>query len=255
MLAGGLGGLRAARVDHDHASASGANAGEAPPHVGRAHQAAVRCQGVRAEDEEEVGAVDVGHRNQREVSEHAQRREHLRQLVGGAGRVDVPRPERARERQQVGHQTEVVRDRIAVVDADGVAAVPPPHTDESLGGAIQRLLPGRLAPARAVANQRRANAVRVVVQVGQRRRLGADVAAAERIVGVAPHRPDALSVDLDENAAQRLAKRAGRDAGGRVIAHVDNRHPERYRSRIEIPIFGTGGCACGAEGRIPVGGL
>ena len=71
MLVGRRGSLRAARVDDDHAAAPGPDGGEAPPNVGRAHQAAVGDQGIRAEDEEEVGPVDVRHRNQREVSEHA----------------------------------------------------------------------------------------------------------------------------------------------------------------------------------------
>ena len=105
MLIRRRGRLRAAGVDDDHAPASCPNVGEPPPHVRRAHQAAVRRQRIRAENQEEVGPVEVGHRNQREVPEHAQRDQHLRQLVGGAGGVDVAGPQRAREGEQVGDST------------------------------------------------------------------------------------------------------------------------------------------------------
>ena len=92
MLVGDRGGLGAARVDDNHAPAAPSNPVQAAAHVGSAHQAPVGHDGIRADDEEEVGAVDIRHRDQPEVSEHAQCGQHLRQLIGGARRVDVARP-------------------------------------------------------------------------------------------------------------------------------------------------------------------
>ena len=49
------------------------------------------ASGLRAEDQHEVGAVDVGHGQQELVAEHQQRGEHLRELIdrrrGEAARV------------------------------------------------------------------------------------------------------------------------------------------------------------------------
>ena len=217
-----LGGLGAARVDDDHAPPARPDAGEAAAHVGSAHQAAVGNERIGADDEEEVGPVHVRHRDQPEMSEHAQRGQHLRKLVGGARRVDVARPECPPEGEPVGQQPEVVGDGIAVVEPDRIAAVPAANAGQPAGGAIECLVPGGLAPVRARADEGRPNPLGIVVQIGERRRLRTYVAAAERIVGVAADRPDALAVDVDQQTAHRLAERAGRDARRRLPAHVRN---------------------------------
>ena len=66
-----LGGARAARIDH-HAPCRRAARMRAQPagHVGRGQQAAVRDERVGAEDEQVVGAVDVGHRHAEHGAEH-----------------------------------------------------------------------------------------------------------------------------------------------------------------------------------------
>ncbi len=162
MLVGRRGGLGTARVDDDHPSAARPNAGEAATHVGSAHQAPVGHDRIRADDEEEVGPVDVRHRDQREVSEHAQRGQHLRKLIGGTRRVDVSRPERPPEGEPVGQQPEVVGDGIAVVEPDRIAAVPAADAGQPAGGAIESLLPGGLAPIRARSYQGRPNPFGIV---------------------------------------------------------------------------------------------
>src|SRR5262249_27120385 len=218
-------------IDDDDAPAARTDAPEATAHVGGGHQAAVRDERVRAEDEEELGPVQIGYWNEREMAEHAQGDEHLRQLVSGARGVDVPRAQRARERQRVRHQAEVVRDGIAVIDRDRVAAVLAPRANQTFGCAIQRVVPRRLAPARTLAEERDAKAIGVVVEVGERRCLGADVPAAEQIVRIAADRPDLLTLDVDQDAAPGLAKRAGGDvdrshslAGSSDPAPIQNNH-------------------------------
>ena len=63
-LVGLLGGLRPTRVDHDELAAAGRAAPRAGPgQSGAVHEAAVRRVRVGAEDQQVVGAVDVGHRH------------------------------------------------------------------------------------------------------------------------------------------------------------------------------------------------
>ncbi len=97
MRIGDLCGLGASWIDNDHASAAIANGKESALHARAGHQAAVRHHRVRAEDEEVVGPLEIGDRNEGEMTEHAKRGEHLRELVGRARRIHVLRPERARE--------------------------------------------------------------------------------------------------------------------------------------------------------------
>ena len=102
-------------------------------------------------------------------------------------------------------QPEVVGDRIAVVERNRIAAVTPPDAGQPARGAIERLLPGGLAPVRARPDQRRGQTLGIAVQIDQRGRLRTDIAAAERIVRVATDRPDTLAVNLHQHAAHRLA--------------------------------------------------
>ena len=65
VLVGLLRGLRAARVHDDEPAAAGPDRAEPAGDVGHGHQAAVRRERVRAEDEEVVGAVEVRDRDGR----------------------------------------------------------------------------------------------------------------------------------------------------------------------------------------------
>ena len=58
-----LRGLRAARVDDDEPAAARADRAQPSGDVGHRHEAAVRRERVRAEDQQVVGAVEVGDRN------------------------------------------------------------------------------------------------------------------------------------------------------------------------------------------------
>ena len=101
------------------------------------------------------------------------------------------------------------------VDEIGGTMLPTPAVDAV--GMLSRLgLRGTdLAPTRPVANQGSANAIRIVVEVGQRASFRTDVPSAERVVFVAADRSDALAVDLDQNAACGFAQRTGRNRGHR----------------------------------------
>ena len=89
VLVGLLGGAGAPRVDHDDLAAALANRPQPPAHVGRRHQAAVGVQRVGAEDQQVLGAVDVGDGNAERGAEHVPGRDLLGHLVDRAGGEDV----------------------------------------------------------------------------------------------------------------------------------------------------------------------
>ena len=55
------------------------------------------------------------------------------------------------------------------------------------------------------------------MEIGESRGFGTDVTEAERVVLVAPDRPDVFAVCVDENAARCFAQRAGRGLHHAVI--------------------------------------
>jgi len=187
------------------ASAAVADRLEPSLHVGGGHQAAVRRQRVGAEADEQLAALDVGHRHQQLVAEHQQRGEHVGQLIERRRREPVAGGERPHQELAIGHQPEVVDRRVALVDRDRVVAVIAPDLGEAARHQIERGVPRELAPAGAVAHHRAAQAVRIVVEIGERGALGAHVAARERIVGVAAHRHHAIGLDGDREPAGGLA--------------------------------------------------
>jgi hypothetical protein len=89
VLVGLARGARAPRVDDDDLAAARANRAQAPAHVGRREQAAVGGERVGAEDEQVLGAVDVGHRDGGAAAEHERRGHLLGVLVDRAGAEQV----------------------------------------------------------------------------------------------------------------------------------------------------------------------
>ena len=226
--------LGAPRIDDDDAPAAIANGAQTPLHVRGRHQAAVRHDGVCAENQEVIGAVEIGDRNEGEMPEHAKRGEHLRQLIGRARRIHVLRLKRPCKRQRMGHQSEVVRDRIAVVHRDRVTPVRAcgrgPEPSAARSNASSQETSRQRVP---FADQGRADAVGIVVEVREGCGFGTDVAAAERVVFVAADRPDVLTVCVDENAARCFAQRAGRS-----LHHEDVLHSFFYGERCHLNATG-----------------
>ena len=144
------------------------------------------------------------------MPEHPKRSEHLRQLIGRARRIHVLRAERAPERQRMRHQAKVMGDRIAVVDGHRVAPARPLNAHEPVGCAVPGFVPGDLAPARTFPDERRPDAIGIVLQIGERGGFRTEIASAERIVRVAPDRTDVRPVGVDEQTARGFAQRAGR---------------------------------------------
>lgn len=82
---------------------------------------------------------------------------------------------------------------------------------DPLRGLAQRFVPTDAPPATAGLAKGVAQPIRIVLQVGERGGLGADMPAAEWVFGVALDALDATSLRSDPDATCGLAKAAGRD--------------------------------------------
>jgi len=107
--------LAAPRVDHHHFAAPGLDGLEALLHVGHGHDAAVGRQRVAAEDQHEVGVVDIRNRQQQAMAVHQVAAEVMRQLVDRRRGKPVACLEQAKEVIAVGHQPVVMHAGIALV--------------------------------------------------------------------------------------------------------------------------------------------
>ena len=209
VLARLVGGAGAARVDHHDLAAALADGANPPAHVGRGEQAAVRDERVGAEHQQVVAAVHVRHRDREDRAEHLPGGDLLRHLVDRRGGVDVLRAERPQPDRPVHERRQVVRVRVAHVDGHGVPAVLVEDRREPALDLLERLLPAGLDQLAVAAHQRGGQPVRVLVELLEPERLGADEAAAEDVVGVAAHRHHLPSLGLDLEPAGRLAERTG----------------------------------------------
>ena len=131
--------------------------------------------------------------------------------------VDVARLQVVDEPEEQQHGAEAVGRRVAVVEGHRVAPVGALHLDQPTRHLVERLVPADLLPAVAAPPDRAPQAVGVVVDVLERHRLRADVAAAEGIVLVAANGEDALAVVLDGDAADGFAEGADPEVGPRRV--------------------------------------
>src|SRR5262249_53678074 len=104
---------------------------------------------------------------------------------GRASRVEIPGPQGARESEAMGQEAQVVRRGVAVVERHGVAAVLAADSGEALPGELERVVPAGLVERSVALHERPAQAVGVVVEVGEGGRLRADEALALRVVPIA----------------------------------------------------------------------
>ena len=117
--------------------------------------------------------------------------------------------ERAQEDGHVHHRREVVRVRVADVGADGLASVCIDHRHEPALDLRKRVVPGGGLEAAAAADERRAEAIGVRVEVLQRVRLRTDEAVAEDVVGVTADGGDLGAARRDREPTGRFAQGTG----------------------------------------------
>ncbi len=117
--------------------------------------------------------------------------------------------------QRSGEREGGERGRIAVkgwvahIEGDGVVAVGSSDVGEPLHRLCDGVVPPDPLPGAVPAPEGLAQTFRVVVDVHQPDRLGADVATAEGVLGISPDREHPVSGHLERQAAHRLAQRAG----------------------------------------------
>jgi hypothetical protein len=106
--------------------------------------------------------------------------------------------------------------RVAEVDRGGVAAVLVEDGGQAAVDLLERLVPGgRLELAGgAVADERGAQTIGVLVQRLEPVRLGAEEAAAEDVLLVSADLEDGAVARLDRDAAGGFAERAGAEVRG-----------------------------------------
>ena len=129
MLLRDLRGLGPPRIDHHDLAAALADRLQARLRVDQVHQRALGDERIRADDEQELRAIDVGHGLPEARAVEEARRQEVGQVVLRAGTVRVPRADRLDPVRRVdavrvrvaGRVTGVERDRVGPVrGADGI---------------------------------------------------------------------------------------------------------------------------------------
>ena len=169
----------------------------------------LETRGIGAEDQQVVGAVDVGHGDAEAPAEHEGRRDLFRHLVDGRGGVHVLRAERLDQRGAVERRPEAVSAWVTDVDGHRVAPTVGERRGEPAVDGLEGLLPRGLHQFAVAPHQRSRQAVRVIVELAQALRLRAQEAVAEDVILVAAHGDDLVVAHRDLEPAGGFAERTG----------------------------------------------
>ena len=120
---GQFGGAGAGRVDDGEPAAALAQGAQLAGEVGSGGQTTVGDKGIRADDHQVVGAVEVGHGERDGAAEHVAQRDVFGHLVKGAGGEHVAGAQRADDQRRVQAARDRVRIRVAEIHADRRPAV------------------------------------------------------------------------------------------------------------------------------------
>jgi hypothetical protein len=237
-----LGGAGAARVDDGEGAAAGLERLELAGEVGGGAQTPVGLQGVGADEEQVVGAVEVGHGDRVGVAVEQPAGDVLGHLVD-RGRGEEAAGAEAREQHRrvegAGHGVHV---GVAEDDADGVRAVPLHDGAQACRDRVERLLPGGLAQFAVLADEGGAQPVGVAVDGAEGGTLRADEPAAEHVLAVTAGPGDPGAVDGEGQPAGGLAQGADSQGGaghgssrwsasGSGDARTGTEHTDRYGRR------------------------
>ena len=227
----GAGGGRGAHGVDDNDLAPLADSVDDAHHVGRGEQRSLRCGGVGAHDDQQVGALDVGHREAPPAAVHQVRRQVLRPLVDGPRRVADRDARHAQQHTGVAAEGERVRERVAGVARHRADAVLLDHRGQQFGAAAEGRVPADLLPLPVDLDHRAPDAVGVLVQRAERGALGADVPVAPGVVAVAADACDAAVLHVNLQAAHGLTQRTGIEVSA-VLADAGQRFGESRRHRM-----------------------
>ena len=140
-------GLGAPRIDDDQPAAARAHRLRTSAEIRHRPHAAVAGHRVRAEHQQEVAAIDVGHRHAQRVAVHPAARELARHLVERRRAEQVARARGAQQALHVEPEAEPVHVRVAERERERVAAVFGDQRRQA--GARSRHRPRPTTPARS----------------------------------------------------------------------------------------------------------
>ena len=183
-LVGLLSGLRPAGVDHHDLAAPRPDGLDAAGKVRRGAHAAVRGVRVGPEQHEVVGAVEVGDGHGQRRTEHVAGRDLAGHLIDGRRAEPLAGADPDQQRSRVQHPRQAVGRRVADVDPDRLAAVAGDRRTEALLDGRPRLGPRGLHVPAVAPDHRPPETIGIVVQLLQRRALGADEAVREHVVAI-----------------------------------------------------------------------
>jgi hypothetical protein len=211
--------LGAARIDHHDLAAARAQRLGLAAEIGHRPQAAVRDHRIGAQDQQEVAALDVGHRHRQPAAEHQPDRQHLGNLVHAGGREHIAGAERFGQARKIQRQSHLVGGRVAQHRGHRIRAVGGDQRRQAaLDFGVGFLPAGRDEHAGAL-DQRRAQAVRIVVQVFQADRLGTQETVREHVVGIGADAHHLVFLEVEFEAATGFAKWTNPVRAGSVQGH------------------------------------
>ncbi len=218
------------RVDHPHLAAA-RDVADGAGRVGHRQGMTVRDHRVAADAQQELDACVVGPAAESHEAAHQVGHQWLGRAVDGQ-RAELRRGADRRV-QCLGHPVagRVHADPRAEEDRHRPRPVLADDRFQPSGQIVQDGVPGAVLQNLVGADLRVLEAVRAVVQFGQRPALRAGVAGRHRMVAVAAYPDHPLALDVDQDAAHRLADPA--EASDRPylrLRHIGNRSAIRRRS-------------------------
>ena len=104
--------------------------------------------------------------------------------------------------------------RARIAHIHGRLGALPLEIEQPRGDFRESLLPADFLPLAVHLLDRLVQAVGIILQIGDRGRLGADMPAAQHMIGIAPDREYCATLDLDQDAAIGFADMAGAGVNG-----------------------------------------
>ena len=205
-------GAGAPRVDDGQGAAAGPQGPEPAGEVGGGAQTPVGLQGVGADEQQMVGAVQVGDGDGVGVAVEQSARHVLGHLVDGGGGEDAAGAQRPEQHRRVEGARHGVHVGVAEDHADGVRPVPLDQRAQPGGDGVEGLVPAGLAQDAVLPDERGAQPVGVAVGGSEGGALRADEPLAEHVVAVAAGAGDPGALDRQRQPAGGLAE--GADAYG-----------------------------------------
>ncbi|MNS70979.1 hypothetical protein D3C72_1043310 [compost metagenome] len=173
--------LAAPWIDNHHFAAARLNRFQTLLDIRHGHDAAVGRQRITAENQHEVGVIDIWNRQQQTMAVHQITAQVMRQLIDRGRRVAIARLQQPQEIIAVGHQPVVMHARVALIDRHGVLAMTLLDGRQLLGHQRKSLVPLYRQPFTAHTAHWLAQAIRIVLDVLQGHSLGANVSTTKRV--------------------------------------------------------------------------